>query len=210
MVKAHQYTDVAIGDQFNKLTLLTKPRRLPNGYKVKVRCLCGTVKDVWAKHVVSGQIKSCGCLRSETTSKKNFKHGQSHTRLYKIWSGMKKRCNNANTSYYQYWGGKGIKVCKQWASFRAFYIWATRNGYRDHLTIDRIHDGRNYKPSNCRWIPLPEQSHSKHKPVRRSDGVEYVSLKEAAKTVGLKRSSSIVDVLKGRSKTAAGFGWEYI
>lgn len=35
----------------------------------KVRCSCGTEKIVGGSAMISGYIKSCGCLRRETTSK---------------------------------------------------------------------------------------------------------------------------------------------
>jgi len=47
-------------------------------------------------------------------------------------------------------------------------------------------------------------------PVRRSDGVEFDSLREAASVSGLRGSSTISMVLSGRRKIAGGFNWEKI
>lgn len=47
------------------------------------------------------------------------------------------------------------------------------------------------------------------RPVRRSDGKEYPSLHSAAREIGV-HVTSICDALKGRSKTCAGFTWEYV
>lgn len=177
---------------------------------MQVVCDCGTTKEVWAKSVLSGATKSCGCLRSNTTRSKNTTHGLSHSRLYSIWSGMKKRCTNPNDSHYAYYGGRGIKVCKTWQSFECFHTWATSNGYHDSLTIDRIKTDKDYKPSNCQWIPPCEQAKDKCKPIRRSDGREYTSLKEAALDVGLKNSVSISKAADGTRYTAGGYTWQYI
>lgn len=83
-------------------------------------------------------------------------HGQSNTRLYSIWCGMKSRCADKTLKDY---GGKGISVCNEWAeSFEDFHKWAMDNGYREDLTIDRIDSDINYEPSNCRWADNKQQS----------------------------------------------------
>lgn len=79
------------------------------------------------------------------------------TRLYRIWSGIKQRCNNPNCNNYRYYGAKGIRMCDEWSKdFSAFKEWATKNGYADELTIDRIDPAKDYAPDNCQWITAHE------------------------------------------------------
>lgn len=94
-----------------------------------------------------------------------FKHGLTGTRLYRIWKAMKRRCNNPNLEAYKNYGGRGIKVCKEWDVFSEFHNWAIRNGYSDDLTIDRIDNDDDYNPFNCRWVSRRVQSYNQRETV---------------------------------------------
>lgn len=122
-------------------------------------CDCGNVVTVQTCKLNSGHTKSCGCLKHigyHTT------HGKRQTRLYRIWSGMKSRCNNTKHPRYSDWGGRGIKVCDEWLhDFEKFYTWSMSHGYADNLTIDRIDNDKGYSPDNCRWATVKEQNSNK-------------------------------------------------
>lgn len=85
--------------------------------------------------------------------------GRSNTRLYDIWRGMKRRCQQPTCKDYPEYGGRGIKVCDEWASdFDAFYTWAWEHGYNPELSLDRRDVNEGYTPSNCRWATQIEQN----------------------------------------------------
>lgn len=83
---------------------------------------------------------------------------------------MKTRCLNPSHNKYRLYGGRGIKVCDEWAnSFHNFYEWAICNGYRNGLTLDRINSNGNYEPSNCRWATYKLQNNNN----RRNHFITY-------------------------------------
>jgi hypothetical protein len=100
--------------------------------------------------------------RDTKTGQFSEKHGQRHSRLYRIWDGLRRRCNDPKAASYKSYGGRGIKVCPEWDNdFQSFYEWAMANGYEEDLTIDRINNDGNYEPNNCRWVTPKEQAKNK-------------------------------------------------
>lgn len=101
-------------------------------------------------------------------TKKRYKHGDCQTRLYNIWKCMRKRCNNPNNPRYKNYGGRGVKVCKEWDDYRIFKIWAIMCGYHDNLTIDRIDNDGDYDSDNCQWMTNSENSKKRWKDATKS------------------------------------------
>jgi hypothetical protein len=71
--------------------------------------------------------------------------------LYSTYSGMVDRCENPNNKNYHNYGGRGIKVCKEWLeSFRQFVKDMGPKPSPEH-TIDRTNNDGDYTPVNCWW-----------------------------------------------------------
>lgn len=145
-------------------------------------CACGTQKVVLKKNVETGKSKSCGCVRKEVSATVNISHGQTGSKTYKIWAGMKRRCYNQNEQFYSHYGGRGIEVCEAWRdSFETFL--SDMGECPDGYSIERINVNGNYEPTNCKWIPLDEQSRNTRKSkLTKAAAISIVQRKDAGES----------------------------
>ena len=128
---------------------------------------------------------------NQIVNDRNYYHGLSKTRLYKIHEDMIDRCYNLNNKSYKYYGGRGIVVCDAWRNDkRAFFNWALSHGYNDNLSIDRIDINKGYSPNNCRWVTIAEQQRNKRNNYVLCYKNEWLTVKQIALIEGIKWSSA--------------------
>ncbi len=118
---------------------------------------CGKDFEAQLNNVLGGNTNSCGC--SQGTH-----HGESGTRLYRIYRHILERCNNKNCKEYKWYGARGIECkFKDYVEFRDFAI---QNGYNDTLTVERKDVNGNYEPNNIIFIPLELQARNTRQNVK--------------------------------------------
>ena len=162
--KGVRFKDIT-NQRFGKLVAL-EPFKKPWSVKYfwKCKCDCGRESEVLSSNLVKGNTTSCGCYGRYILGSKTKQHGMSKTRIFKIWAGVRKRCNNSNMKSYDDYGGRGIKVCEEWDSFVCFYN-DMAEGYSDELTLERNDPNGDYCKYNCRWANMKEQARNKRNSV---------------------------------------------
>ena len=133
----------------------------------------------------------------ETTSKPHKKHGESLTRLYKIWSSMKYRCKRKRGKDYYRYTLRGITVCEEWQAYENFRNWSLANGYADDLTIDRIDNDKGYSPDNCRWATHKQQGLNKRTTKYITIGNETLTAVEWSERTGIAYATILWRLKKG-------------
>lgn len=148
------------GFRVGKLTVLRKDEDAEQSRMWVCECDCGTVKSVRSDHFTDGRVLSCGCHRIQKNVDRLTTHGRSSTREYRIWRNMKNRCEWDKWPEWHLYGGRGVRVCKEWSeSFEAFFSFMGESPTNKH-SIDRIDPYGNYEPGNCKWSTPKEQANN--------------------------------------------------
>lgn len=174
------------GQRFGQLLCLEPgPHSLSGALLWRCRCDCGQEHLASAADLTSGKVKSCGCRQGQRSH--GLSRAQGHkTHLYRVWIAMKRRCDSPREKCYPSYGGRGIRICEEWAEYPAFHEWAISHGYQQGLTIDRINNDGNYEPENCRWVSMGEQVNN-----RRNN--KFLTYQGETKTFGQWQAATGID-----------------
>jgi hypothetical protein len=176
---------VEVGNSFGRLKVVSFSHK-DKYYKKYWNCLCkcGNRTTVIERCLLTGETKSCGCLMNESRRNNRRTHGLSGTKLYFVWRSMLIRCEYEKGKSYKDYGGRGIKVCREWHEPTVFFQWANANGYKEGLEIDRINTNGDYCPENCRFISRNENARNKRNTHSITVNGETKTLSEWARELG--------------------------
>lgn len=184
------------GKRFGRLTILGPTEERRQGQIVwHYRCDCGAEGVRVGGGLKRSRVVSCGCATADATRAVHQTHGQTDSRLYRVWSNMCARCHTPSSSIWEYYGGRGVVVCERWrgkGGFVQFYADMGQPPTAQH-TLERINNDGNYTPENCKWVQGKRQPRNTRRTVRAPDGTAVVDLAEAA---GLPRSTVVQRIQK--------------
>ncbi|MEG2347388.1 MAG: hypothetical protein RSB50_06875 [Cetobacterium sp.] len=166
------------GLRFGRLLVIEEGGRQKNGGILwSCECECGATTLVKRENLLSGNTKSCGCLRISNPTK----HGESRNRIYIIANGILQRCNNPNHKWYSIYGGRGIKCLLGNTTAEVYENLLKIPGYKNGLSIDRINVDGNYELYNLRWADASLQAFNKRISSRNTSGQRGVSFSKSSK-----------------------------
>ena len=150
-------------------------------------CECGNVKWILGQSLTNGATQSCGCLNDEQRRKGVHRAtaGGKHTPEYASWHGMKQRCLNPRNARFEYYGGRGIKICKRWKNSFTNFL-ADMGSRPANMTLGRIKNDGNYSRKNCEWQSNASQSRETSRNKKYTFGGETLCCSDWAKRIGIK------------------------
>lgn len=116
---------------------------------------------------------------------------------YTVWRTMRQRCLYKKHKSFDRYGGRGIRICKEWDSFELFF--ADMGAKPKGMTLGRIDNEGDYCKQNCRWETPLEQANNKSSNVFITFGGQTKTIAEWARSQNIRS-----DTLRFRLKS----GWD--
>jgi len=198
------------GLRFNRLTVKKFIGKRGTTLFWECLCECGNTTIVDGRSLRRNMTKSCGCLKIEKAISDKLTHGKSFSCEYWIWNQMRERCQNPKHKGFQWYGGRGIKVCERWQhSFEHFFADMGERPSKKH-SIDRVDNDLGYSPENCKWVTTMQQARNKrnnawltfnHKTLCVTDWAKEVNISVSAIADRLRRGWTVEQALSIPSLT---------
>lgn len=192
------------GQRFGKLTVLFEKGRDKQGRCLwECICDCGNTRTSKSWSLVSGDLKSCGCLwHPKKENHPSYLHGMTKTRFYQIWFDMKRRGTGKQKKEYYF--DRGITISDNWLKFENFKT----DMYEEYLkhsliytekdtTIERVNNNKGYSKENCKWATMKEQTRNFRRNKKFIFNGEAICLQDLAKKYGFSREGLRKRLSKG-------------
>lgn len=176
------------GERYGRLTAVR--RIAPKNGKTfwLFRCDCGKDYEARLENVRHSHTRSCGCQKTESIRQRSLRHGhqteRKESRTLKSYRHAKSRCENVNDPKFPLYGGRGIKMCKQWAEDFSTFL-ADMGECPLGRTLDRVDVDGHYEPRNCRWATPMQQARTRSDNVLVEHDGQTMVLKDYASLMGV-------------------------
>lgn len=201
-MKKTRRLDLTGNRYFRLMALRLSYKTSPKSTYWECICDCGNIVHVHIGNLRSGQVKSCGCLLKETSTKRGHDsatHGMSKTVEFRTWIAMIDRCRNPNTPCYKNYGGRGISVCERWSNDFGFENFLEDMGRKPKgMTLERTDNNKGYSPDNCEWASTGKQAGNKRNTLKIEVNGEVKTLKELSELYNINYSTLWTRLRRGK------------
>ena len=181
-------------------------------------CVCDICKSEFKRRSDGRGFDLCIACANKHAGKKRSTHGENNrnSKLHVAWANMLARCRNPNNVRFAKYGGKGIHVYGDWLRYENFKEWATKAGWREELTIDRIDSRLGYSPDNCRFVDKSVQNANRGLICTNSSGFVGVWFSKGAycarvtfrrQIINIGRFKTMKDAVLARDEKIVSLGW---
>ena len=161
------------------------------------RCDCGRIRRVDRYCLLTGETRSCNCLRTEMHRQRLLTHGETRRNQprripveHETWSKIKSRCFNVNNRQFHAYGGRGITMCERWRTSYVAFLADMGRRPPGCTSIDRYPDNNgHYEPGNCRWATQTQQANNTRTNIVVSVNGIDMTLAECARLHGMNASN---------------------
>ena len=123
--------------------------------------------------------------------------------LFRIWQGMKTRCENEKNQGYKFYGARGIKICEEWQNKNKFY--EDMSPRPPGTQLDRIDVNGNYEKNNYRWVTAKQNSNNRRNNIKISYQGETKTLSEWADFYKLNYNTLFIRIVKNNWEIEKAF-----
>lgn len=171
------------------------------GRLASFQCRCGNIFTALLFKVKDRRKKGCGCREWYATRKHGHCTGERSQYLLNTFFNIKQRCYNKKSTSYALYGGRGIKVFKEWLNPEDGFIkFANYIGERpsENHTIDRYpNKNGNYEPGNIRWATAQQQARNRNTNRYITHNGETKTLAEWCSLININPSCVITRIQRG-------------